>query len=222
MVTQFNPHNPNIGKLIHHNWNMIQNNEELSKVFPQPPLIGFRRLPKLRDKLCSSFIKFPPQVAQVKSPIPKLCTRLGKCTYCPLFQEIETFTSHWNGREFICNSLPKKNNITCELSNLIYIIKCKQCNQQYIGETSRPFRLRIYEHKFSVMKSSTKKSTSLSRHFCQLDHIVMHIQFSVIHWLGNNSPDKDMTQICRRKELYYIWAANAVFPSGINQYTVNM
>ena len=47
MVTQFNPCNPNIGKLIQQNWNMIKNNEELSKVFPQSPLIGFRRLPSI-------------------------------------------------------------------------------------------------------------------------------------------------------------------------------
>ena len=61
------------------------------------------------------------------------------------------------------------------------------------------------------MKPIPRKSTPVSRHFCQLDN-------SVISWLGNNSPNKYMTDIRRMKELYYIWAAYTVFPSGINQY----
>ena len=44
MVTQFNPSNPQIKKLIRHNWNIISNCEELGQIFTEAPLIGFRKL----------------------------------------------------------------------------------------------------------------------------------------------------------------------------------
>ena len=54
------PKNPNVTKLIHDNWNIIQNTEELNTIFPDTPIKGFRRLPNLRDELTSAKIRFPP------------------------------------------------------------------------------------------------------------------------------------------------------------------
>ena len=45
MVTQFNPTNPPIGALVRNNWNIIQNTEELTKIFKDKPIVGYRRLP---------------------------------------------------------------------------------------------------------------------------------------------------------------------------------
>ena len=60
MVIQFNPQNPMIKNFIRINWNIIEHCEELKKIFPQKTLIGFRRLPNLRDILTSNKISFPP------------------------------------------------------------------------------------------------------------------------------------------------------------------
>ena len=39
----------------------------------------------------------------------------------------------------------------CELSNLVYLINCPKCGGlQYIGETKRPLRQRMYEYFISV------------------------------------------------------------------------
>ena len=86
---------------------------------------------------------------------------------------------------FKCKHLPPKHKVTCELTNLIYIINCKKCGHQYIGETKRPFRNRMYEHHSSVQKFSTDKSTPVSRHFSQKDHSVKHMEFSILHWMGD-------------------------------------
>ena len=58
MVTQFNPRNPQIGTLD--NWNIIQNTEELTQIFNTKPLMGYRRLPNLKDLLTSSTITYTP------------------------------------------------------------------------------------------------------------------------------------------------------------------
>ena len=173
MVTQYNPRNPQIGSLIQNNWNIIQNTEELSQIFKDKPLIGFRRLPNFRDLLTSSTITYPPKPANVNPRVHiPVCTRLGKCTYCPKIKKVEQITSFQTDQVFKCKSLPPKHKLTCELSNVIYIITCNKCGLQYIGETKRPFRNRMYEHQSSVQKFQPEKSTPVSRHFSQKNHSV--------------------------------------------------
>ena len=60
MVTNFSPRNLNVSKLMRDNWNIIQNTEELNQIFPEKPIMGFRRLTNLRDKLTSAKIRYPP------------------------------------------------------------------------------------------------------------------------------------------------------------------
>ena len=115
-------------------------------------LIGFRRLPNLKDIFTSNKISYPPITTPFKADRPTICTRLGKCTYCPLMHKINTLTSHHTGATHKCVNLPKPVLITCEISNIIHLIECKLCGKQYIGETGRPFRQKMYEHIFSVGK----------------------------------------------------------------------
>ena len=143
MVTNFSPKNPNVSKLIRDNWNIIQNTEELNQIFPDKPIMGFRRLPNLRDKLTSAKIKirYPPiqKPMAVKSHKP-VCTRLGKCTYCSKIKMLDSITSFYTKKQFNCKNLPPRCKIICELSNLFYTISCSECGLQYIGETKRPLR----------------------------------------------------------------------------------
>ena len=79
MVTQFNPRNTQIGTLVRDNWNIIQNTEELTQIFNTKPLMGYRRLPNLKDLLTSSTISYPPNPKPdtKKSDYIPFCTRLG-------------------------------------------------------------------------------------------------------------------------------------------------
>ena len=121
MVTQYNPRNPQIGSLINNNWNIIQNTEELTHIFSSKPLIGFRRLPNLRDILTSSTISYPPRPrTEAKSRVhTPICTRLGKCTYCPKVNKVDQITSFHSKQVFKCKSLPPKHKLNCELTNIV-------------------------------------------------------------------------------------------------------
>jgi hypothetical protein len=48
-------------------------------------------------------------------------------------------------KHFFSKWKPREKWISCELKNVIYCITCKKCQAQYIGETGRPIRQRIYE-----------------------------------------------------------------------------
>ena len=82
MVTTYNPKNPLIKSLISDNWNIVQNTDDLKRIFKDKPLIGYRRLPNLKDILTKTSISFPPKEDSriVHLQFQTVCTRLGKCT----------------------------------------------------------------------------------------------------------------------------------------------
>ena len=216
MVTQFNPRNPPIKSLIRDNWNIIQNTDELKQIFKDKPLIGYKRLPNLKDLLTRSAITFPPtNETKQKIAFNTVCTRLGKCTYCPKLTKVDQITSFHTKKTFKCINLPPRHRYTCELSNVIYIINCTECGLQYIGETKRPIRQRMYEHYRSVQKFNDLNSTPVSRHFTQPKHSVRNMEFSIVQWMGEeNNPDSSTKR--KRQELFYIWAFPTLHPTGIN------
>ena len=60
----------------------------------------------------------------------------------------------------ICKSVSPK--YTCKSKHVVYDFKCNICNQNYIGQTCRPFQIRYKEHERSL-KNKDKKS-ALSDH----------------------------------------------------------
>ena len=217
MVTKYNPKNPNIKKFIHSNWNIIEHCDDLKKIFTQKPLIGFRRLPNLRDMLTNNKLSYPTKPMIEPIDKPKICTRLGRCTYCPRLRKTSSFTSHYTGNTHKCVNLPRITWLTCEISNIIYLIECTKCGKQYIGETGSPFRSRMYEHIASVKKSKNNSETPVLKHFNSEDHSHTNMRFSVIHWLGTkNNPNTQNWHTA--KEMGYIWEVPTIHPIGINQF----
>ena len=78
-----------------------------------------------------------------------ICIRLGKCTYCPLIKNRSAIICNFTKKSHKPINLPKQ--VTCELSNVIYLITCTKCNKHYVGETSMALRKRMYEHKATVL-----------------------------------------------------------------------
>ena len=54
---------------------------------------------------------------------PPICTRLGKCTYYPLIKKINRVRCKFTKMSYQLNDIPP--HITCELSNVIYLISLK-------------------------------------------------------------------------------------------------
>ena len=156
LVTQLNHSNPHIKPLIRNNCNIIQNTDELKKIFKDKPLVGYRRLPNLKDLLTKASITYPLiENTEIKKYFSSVCTRLRKCTYCP---KVNHIISYHSKKAFKCVNLPPKHKYTCELRIVIYIIKWTECCPQYIGETKRPVRQRMYEHYRSVQTFNAKKT----------------------------------------------------------------
>ena len=83
------------------------------------------------------------------------CRKFGReCATCPWVKE---------GRTAIAtNSKFKKeitSHLTCKSRNVIYLIECSKCNQQYIGETDRTLHERFSEHKSYVNSKKLNQAT---------------------------------------------------------------
>ena len=213
MVTNFNPCNPNIKEIIHRNWNIISNSPDCGPVFKDKPIVGFRRLPNLRNLLTNSCTNYPP--IKLDKPIlkPNICSRLGKCTYCPLIKNKDRVSCNFTKKSHKTIDLPK--HITCEISNVIYLITCSKCQKHYVGETSRALRKRMYEHKSSDQKDG--QITPVSRHFKSDGHSHKHMQFTVLEWC---TPKFESSNTSRRRriELSWIFRLHSLAPIGINQF----
>jgi hypothetical protein len=81
----------------------------------------------------------------------------SRCRACNYIVPNNVFKSSFNRRLFNI-----KSNFTCKSSNIIYLITCKQCGMQYVGQTGRTLAERICDHLSNIR---TRKSTPISLHF---------------------------------------------------------
>lgn len=65
----------------------------------------------------------------------------GTCRQCCRHNKSKTVTSFSTGRVY-----SRKNYINCHSKHVIYVIKCKACQMQYVGCTIHSLRVRISEN----------------------------------------------------------------------------
>ena len=69
-----------------------------------------------------------------------------------------------------------KSHITCETFNVIYLIQCRLCNLQYIGETKRRLKDRFNEHRRPRLNPTGNYiHTAVSEHFLTGNHSDNHM-----------------------------------------------
>ena len=86
-----------------------------------------RNIPNLRDILTNTSISYPLKEQEARKIMPNHCTRLGKCTYCPIIKKIDNVTCKTTGMKYTTIDLPKL--ISCELCDIVYLITCIKCEK---------------------------------------------------------------------------------------------
>ena len=193
-------------------WNIIQYSRDCGQLF-QKPIIGFRRLPNLKDKLTNAkcTLQTDKPVKQTNSKI-ELCKKFLTCKFCKMIDKTKDYTWNYNyTQKFKCN-IPHKSRITCKIQNVIYCIICKKCKKQYVGETMRPFQRRMYEHILSVEKPQPYRDTPVSRHFLKNGHSKKDMQFHIIEHCRDRQ-----SKWRKERENYWIWRKKTIQNFGINQ-----
>ena len=96
--------------------------------------------------------------------------------------------------------------LTCKSENVIYLILCKRCKVQYVGQTSRPVSRRIAKHLRNI---KTFYCTSVSKHFTE-SCMLSDFSFVVLE----HCPDEKKRL---KKENRWIKRQNTLHPNGLNQ-----
>lgn len=120
------------------------------------------------------------------------------------FQHHRLVRSHSNGQVFmsLCKGTPRS-------KNCIYLITCKTCGIQYVGETGNTLLIRFTQHRYNITR---KKNT----HTHLVKHFLLHGWDSVTATaIQINS--RWTTQQRWRAERIWIAKLNTVYPNGLNE-----
>ncbi len=141
-ITTYHPQNPPIKDILKQNWPILLIDPNLQCVYDETPVFGHKRLKNLRGILVCSKLTYPPKEPKPKGGInpSKICNNIN-CKYFPKLDLSGLNKSTTTGRTFI---VPSK--ITCKFNNLIYLITCKKCLSQYVGQTMNTLHVRFQKH----------------------------------------------------------------------------
>ena len=150
-----------------------------------------------------------PKGTQPRSPSGSFRCNKTNCTVCPFIEDGRNlYTFYSTGQTFKI-----KSHITCETSNIIYMIQCTKCNLQYIGETKRRLKDRFNEHRRPIINPFCSYTpTAVSRHFLTSGHAEDHMILIPLEQL-HTSRDS----IRKAREAFLIHRGKTLEPAGLNR-----
>ena len=146
--------------------------------------------PQGRDVIDDSVTKFVCQ---------SVCCGSRKCKTCNHLVEGNTFTSNVTGRTYDVSSPGMCMN--CGTKSVIYLISCKKCGVQYVGETNQTLRCRFNNHRNRLKQLC---GLYLYHHFSSDGHTLDDISIIPIEEVVSE-PDDGITLGCKRLQREEFW-----------------
>ena len=206
-VVTYDPSHSTLATAIHKYLPILHSSRRCKEAISEAPMVAFRRPCNIKDKLVRTTLKAPSAVSLGKGFNP-----CGKCAACKHQHQTGTiqhtvagqsFTSHVTGEEFTI-----RQSLNCQSTNVVYLITCKKCGMQYVGETKRALKTRLLEH---CGDTKHHRDKPVARHFNQANHTAEDITILAIDRPGSRN-------LYQRQALETKWidklATSA--PSGIN------
>ena len=212
----YNPRNPNLIQIIRKYWPLLHTNRTLHRLFPNEPMIAFRRETNLRDMLVRAKIEYPPSINEKRMyKLRNTTCPVITCKYCKYIRKDQSVQS-----SFMC--APYKTRVECRISclttNVVYCITCQKCKTQYVGETKRQLKRRMYEHLRQIDKYGqfNVQTTPVSEHFNQVCKRPAKLTFQVLETIKADPQLERTTDLRRRRETYWILTLRTIEPFGMN------
>ena len=155
-VVTYHPSLSCLSRTIKDNLNILYMNRKAKAVFSSGLIVSFRSVRRIISYLVRA--KLYPLERCVGS---RQCKK-RKCEVCANVTETDTFSSIVTGKTFQIN-----HELNYDDKCLIYLLKCKVCNKQYVGETTDAFRLRWNNYKNKDRKLQRNES-------CTHQHLYEH------------------------------------------------
>ena len=208
-VVSWDPRLPPIDTIQQKHWRVMTLDRYLKQVFPEAPLVAYRRQKYLKEYLIRAKLP-PPNEYKCQRQLKGMNKCPKSCLIYPYIRE---------GREIRGNSFTWKINqrVTCQSNNLVYMIictkeSCQQKNkhqQKYIGETERKLKGRICEHIGYINTKKIDKATG--HHFNLPGHSLSDMKVTVLENVHKRDPEYR-----KERESYLIRIFNT-FHQGLNK-----
>ena len=158
----YHPLLKSVGQIVNKKLNLLYMDEEVKKVFSPGPMISFRSARKVSSYLVRA------KLYPLDRTVGSFKCGGSRCEVCLNVTETSTFTSSVTGETYKIN-----HSFNCNDKCLVYLLTCKVCKKQYVGQTVDSFRLRWNNYKCNCRKHERKEACMqqfLYDHFCCTDH----------------------------------------------------
>ena len=141
-----------------------------------------------------------------------VCCGSNRCKTCDHIFVGSTFTSNVTGKSYNVRCTGK--NMNCGTKNVIYLISCRKCAVQYVGETSQTLRCRFNNHRSGLKQLC---GLYLYHHFSSDGHTLDDISIMPIEVVVLE-PSDVITLPSKRlqREEYWYLELCTVYPYGLN------
>jgi hypothetical protein len=169
-VTRHNPRQVSIKPILTKYMAILQQDPNTKFLTQMNWIMAYRRPKSLKDILIKSDLASQnKKIKQLDGSYP--CRRF-RCKCCPHMKSTKSFTSKITGTNYTI-----KGNYNCQSKNIIYLIECRNCGIQYIGQTSTTMNTRFTAHRYDVKHHTDK---SIPNHFNTPECSIQCIQVTVI------------------------------------------
>ena len=211
-VITHNPRNPPLSHWLRDYLPVLHTSSRLRKAVPNAPIVGERNCPNLKKILMPSQLPSPPVFSESPPAADNGChtCQKNRCITCHQhLKNTTTFTSTNTKKTFSIRS-----KTTCTSKNIIYLIECDKCGQQYVGETETPFKKRLYNHRSNI--NSPQPPTFVSKHFQTNNHSINNMKCTVIEQIPSLRDTEKEREVRKRREKFWRWKLHTNFPDGLN------
>ena len=197
LVVTYNPSLPNLPSLTKNLLPVLHASDRLKKAIPERPLIAYRRPKSLRDLLVHAELK----PTTVEPPRGTSCCDTRRCLTCRHIQSGTTICSTTTRQTFRVRATA-----TCKTSNVVYLIECRKCCKQYVGETQNRLHIRLNRHRSDIMQRRIEKP--VASHFTSPGHSLDDLKILVLEVM--RSQDEHLR---KWRESYWIKQLRSLHPN---------
>ena len=181
-ATAYHPALPSISSILVKHWRtMVGRDSSLKEIFPEPPMVAYKKQPTIKDKLIRNKVTDRPNRERRMVKRMKKCNK--PCVTCPYVEEGDTIVAPTNGFQVKINAA-----VDCNSKNILYYLFCRKanCSEFYIGQSKNSLKERFSDHRGYVNTSKLHQATGA--HWNLPGHKVSDMGITVLEKIKSKDP----------------------------------